>query len=91
MKKFILIGALYCAQVVITSAGIDGSKIDAITGLKGKLNDKEGVYKITWPRTDVKVAVDGWTMPAFMGLGTWAAFTQDSNSQNDHDGRYSLV
>jgi hypothetical protein len=23
----------------------------------------------------VKVVVDGWTMPPFMGLGTWAAFT----------------
>src|SRR5207249_8336390 len=47
-----------------------------ITGLKGKLNDKEAVYKITWPRADVKVVVDGWTMPPFMGLGTWAAFTE---------------
>ena len=39
------------------------------------MNEKEGVYKVTFPRNDVKVAVDGWTMPPFMGLGTWAAFT----------------
>src|SRR5205823_10071981 len=26
------------------------------------------------PRGDVKVAVTGWEMPPFMGLGTWAAF-----------------
>src|SRR5438132_12480555 len=39
------------------------------------MNEKEGVYKVTLSRNDVKVVVDGWTMPAFMGLGTWAAFT----------------
>ena len=50
-----------------------------LTGLKGKLNEKEGVYKVTSPRADVKVVVDGWTMPPFMGLGTWAAFTETSN------------
>jgi hypothetical protein len=81
MKQLILIVAFYCAQIVSTRAEIDGSKIDSITGLKGKLNDKEGVYKITWPRNDVKVAVDGWSMPPFMGLGTWAAFTQGSNTE----------
>ena len=27
------------------------------------------------PRTDVKIQVDGWPMPPFMGLGSWAAFT----------------
>src|SRR5207244_8415353 len=27
------------------------------------------------PRTDVKIQVDQWTMPPFMGLGSWAAFT----------------
>ena len=60
-------------------AGLDTSRIDELTGLKGKMNDKEGVYKVTLPRTDVKIAVDGWTMPPFMGLGTWAAFTATQN------------
>src|SRR3954464_9072380 len=62
-------------------AGLDGAKIDQLTGLKGKLNEKEAVYRVTFPRSDVKVAVDGWTMPPFMGLGTWAAFTQGSHSE----------
>jgi hypothetical protein len=64
-----------------SAAGVDGTKIDQITGLKGKLNEKEGVYRVTFPRSDIKVAVDGWTMPPFMGLGTWAAFTQGSHSE----------
>jgi len=57
------------------AANLDAARIDQITGLKGKMNDKEGVYKVTSPRNDVKIVVDGWTMPPFMGLGTWAAFT----------------
>src|SRR5436190_18873938 len=57
------------------AADLDTARIDQISGLKGKFNEKEGVYKVTFPRNDVKVFVDGWTMPPFMGLGTWAAFT----------------
>src|SRR5437016_3854988 len=57
------------------AADMNTAPIDEITGLKGKMNEKEGVYKVTFPRNDVKVVVDGWTMPPFMGLGTWAAFT----------------
>jgi hypothetical protein len=56
------------------SAELDTAKIDQLTGLKGKMNAAEGVYKVTFPRDDVKVSVAGWQMPPFMGLGTWAAF-----------------
>jgi hypothetical protein len=57
-----------------TGADLDTAKIDQLTGLKGKMNQAEGVYKVTFPRDDVKVSVAGWQMPPFMGLGTWAAF-----------------
>lgn len=56
------------------AADLDTAKIDQLTGLKGKMNQEEGVYKVTFPRDDVKVSVTGWQMPPFMGLGTWAAF-----------------
>ena len=72
---------IFCARIDIATAALDGAKIDQITGLKGKLNEKENVYKVTWPRSDVKVTVDGWALPPFMGLGTWAAFTQGSNTE----------
>jgi Domain of Unknown Function (DUF1259) len=61
------------------TADLDTARIDQLTGLKGKVNEKEGVYKVTLPRNDVKIVVDGWTMPPFMGLGTWAAFTATQN------------
>ena len=76
MKKRLLLVCLWIASIGIASGSLDTDKIDQATGLKGKLNEKEGVYKVTFPRDDVKVVVGGWTMPPFMGLGTWAAFKE---------------
>jgi hypothetical protein len=76
MKTYLLIIPIFGATITAAlAAALDTAKIGQLTGLKGKLNEKEGVYKVTFPRNDVKVVVDGWTMPPFMGLGTWAAFT----------------
>lgn len=52
----------------------DGARIEAITGARGAMNADEGVFKVSVPRTDVKVTVDGQPMPPFMGLTSWAAF-----------------
>ena len=79
MKKNFFAAAISFAMVASGSPALDNAKIDQITGLKGKLNEKEAVYKVTSPRSDVKVAVDGWTMPPFMGLGTWAAFKGEND------------
>lgn len=57
---------------------LDTARIDEITGLKGTLIEQEGVFKVSSPRTDVKIAVDGWTMPPFMGLTSWASFHASS-------------
>lgn len=76
MKKFVLLVAFSAASLRLVFGALDGAKIDALTGLKGKLDEKEGVYRVSFPRNDVKVSIDGYTMPPFMGLGTWAAFTE---------------
>ena len=76
MKTYLLIVIIFFAGAAAAlPVPLDTAKIDQLTGLKGKFNEKEGVYKVTFPRNDVKIVVDGWTMPPFMGLGTWAAFT----------------
>ena len=68
--------AIFVGLVSVSFAtDLDTARIDQLTGMKGKFSEKESVYKVTFPRSDVKVLVDGWTMPPFMGLGTWAAFT----------------
>ncbi len=75
MKTKLLLLALALACPVL-GAAIDTARIEALTGLKGTLNEAEGVFKVTAPRNDVKITVDGWAMPPFMGLTSWAAFTQ---------------
>jgi hypothetical protein len=62
------------AAACCAAAQLDTTKIDELTGLKGKLNEQEGVYKVSSPRTDLKISVDKWEMPPFMGLTSWAAF-----------------
>lgn len=54
---------------------LDTVKIETVIGIKGSLNTNEHVFKVTSPRNDVKISVDGWQMPPFMGLASWAAFT----------------
>lgn len=75
--------ALLALSVFSTAlaAALDTAKIEALTGLKGTANEAEGTFKVTAPRTDVKIAVDGWTMPPFMGLTTWAAFKTGTTSE----------
>ena len=53
---------------------LDTAKIEEAAGAKGTLNKDEGVFKVTYPRTDIKVSIDGTTLPPFMGLTSWAAF-----------------
>jgi Domain of Unknown Function (DUF1259) len=77
LRTAILLGLISNAL----AADLDTARIDQITGLKGKFNEKEGVYKVTFPRSDVKIIVDGWTMPPFMGLGTWAAFIKGVHTE----------
>jgi hypothetical protein len=82
MKRVFIVGLIFAASISSSvTAGLDTVRIDELTGLKGKMNEKEGVYKVTFPRNDVKVVVDGWTMPPFMGLGTWAAFTKGAHTE----------
>jgi hypothetical protein len=50
------------------------ARIEEITGLQGAYIAEERVFKVTSPRTDVDVSVDGWAMPPFMGLTSWASF-----------------
>ncbi len=62
-------------------AALDTAKIETISGLKGTASEAEGTFKLTAPRTDVKVAVDGWAMSPFMGLTTWVAFKEGVKSE----------
>jgi Domain of Unknown Function (DUF1259) len=59
-----------------TAPTFDTAKIEQLTGAKGSLNEKEGVFKVSFPRTDLKVTAAGVHLTPPLGLTAWAAFTK---------------
>jgi Domain of Unknown Function (DUF1259) len=55
---------------------LDTATIERLAGVKGELNDKEGVFKVSVPRSDLDVTVAGVKMTPPLGLTSWAAFQQ---------------
>src|SRR5439155_3147578 len=74
LLRFLCFFSVFAAS--LQAEALDAAKIEQIIGVKGALNTNEGVFKVTSPRNDAKVSVDGWTMPPVMGLASWAAFTE---------------
>jgi hypothetical protein len=56
---------------------MDTGAIERLTGAKGALDAKEGVFKVSAPRKDLSVMVAGVKMSPPMGLTSWAAFKRD--------------
>lgn len=55
------------------ASSLDAEQIGKAAGTKATAMP-DGVVRIAWPRTDVKVTVDGMPFKPFAGLGSWAAF-----------------
>jgi hypothetical protein len=62
---------------------MDTAAIERLTGAKGALDEKEGVFKVSVPRKDLAVTIAGVKMSPPMGLTSWAAFK--------HDGKDDMV
>ena len=60
-------------------AALDQARIEQLTGAKGKLDEKAGVFKVSAPRSDLKVTSAGVHITPPMGLTSWAAFTRAGN------------
>src|SRR5436309_5205412 len=72
----ILIAAVTSAAAtpVVSPRQLDTVRIEELTGAKGKLDEKEGVFKVSMPRGDLDVKVAGVRMTPPMGLTSWASF-----------------
>ncbi|MBI4622968.1 MAG: DUF1259 domain-containing protein [Verrucomicrobia bacterium] len=81
LPRFAKLFAAAIAVPLAVHAALDTAKIDSLTGLKGTWNEAEKVHKVTQPRNDLPIAIDGWTMPPFMGLTSWAAFTEGGKAE----------
>lgn len=55
---------------------LNTARIEELTGLKGKLDGKEGVFKVSMARGDIAATAAGVKMTPPMGLTAWAAFTR---------------
>jgi hypothetical protein len=59
---------------VALSAPINEAAVASATGVEKPEKAADGSVKASFPRKDVDVLVDGWKLPPFMGLTSWAAF-----------------
>jgi len=60
---------------ILIVAALNTANIEQLTGLKGKLDAKEGVFKVTYPRGDIAATARGVKLTPPLGLTAWAAFT----------------
>jgi len=60
--------------VLLLAQGLETARIEKLTGAKGALDEKEGVFKVSVPRTDLAVTAAGVRMTPPLGLTSWAAF-----------------
>ena len=72
----LLVSLAFASSAGAADAGLDPAKIEQLTGAKGKMDEKAGVFKVSVPRSDLKVTAAGVKMTPPMGLTSWAAFTR---------------
>src|SRR3989442_11427066 len=76
MTTMLIAFALLSLPAAAAKNGLDTARIEQLTGLKGKWNEKEGVFKVEMPRSDLAVTAAGAKITPPLGLTAWAAFTQ---------------
>ncbi len=65
---------LLAADPHMHAAALDTSRIEQLTGAKGKLDRAADVFKVSAPRSDLAVTVGGIKLTPPSGLTSWAAF-----------------
>jgi uncharacterized protein DUF1259 len=82
MKLPIASGILLLSGAALLQATLTDSQraaIDQATGAKGVYTPAEDTHKVTFPRSDIKVRVEGRPMAPFLGFSSWAAFTPSAH------------
>lgn len=68
-----------CAPIHSANAATDWKEVGQAIGVQGSMQP-DGVYKISLPRTDLKVKVDGIVVKPALALGGWLAFKEEGDS-----------
>lgn len=64
------------AEAAAPPTALDTALIEQLIGLKGQLDDKEGVFKVSMGRADLDIRAAGVHVTPPLGLTAWAAFTR---------------
>jgi Domain of Unknown Function (DUF1259) len=76
-----VVAVVAAAAILVATSAFAEPDRDAIAKITGRTPESHGgVVKISVPRTDLPVQVDGVALVPFQGLTSWAAF-QDTGSQ----------
>ena len=70
--KLIVAVLLAAPATMAAQKGLDTARIEQATGLKGEWNEKEGVFRVQVPRSDLAVSVAGTHLTPPLGLTAWA-------------------
>ena len=73
------LAASVAAPATKAGSGLDTARIEQLTGAKGKLDEKEGAFKVSVPRTDLAVTAAGVRLTPPLGLTSWASFQRSGN------------
>jgi hypothetical protein len=70
-----IVGLLWSSKPSLSGERVlDTATIERLAGGKGELSEKEGVFKVSVPRSDLDITVAGVRMTPPLGLTSWAAF-----------------
>jgi hypothetical protein len=76
MKKLLFL-IIAMPTFVFCNAQIDSNALNNVFGKQGTVTGN--VYKISYPRSDLKVKVNGFTVAPGLALGTWVGIIQMGN------------
>jgi len=74
MDMIVLTAVMLTVAPHAHGAALDTTRIEQLTGAKGKLDRAAGVFKVSVPRTDLALTVGGVKLTPPSGLTSWAAF-----------------
>jgi hypothetical protein len=77
-RPLLVLGLVLIGSIGAAAENPDAKRIGELVGLPVDVAD--GVAKVSAPRTDVKVVVDGRPLKPFQGLTSWAAFQRSGGT-----------
>lgn len=77
MKKILFLAVVMLTFVFCNAQQIDSNALNNVFGKNGTVTGN--VYKISYPRSDLKVKVNGFTVAPGFALGSWVGIIQMGN------------